>query len=165
MGSGISGSYQNTRGSMLVPASLDIIGDNNDLFKRHMSRRRDVDVGGYLDIVAHGTSRKVRLTDANGHHDIGHRELARLIKNREDYKRKGVRLLSCETGKGVDPIAQDLTNKLGVPVKAPTELFWGAPTGSHFVAEQLDIPGEPLPDYNKMGFFKTFYPGGNKNAR
>lgn len=162
MGSGISGLYKNTRGGRAVPASLDIIGDTNDNYKNYINLRKDVDVDGYLDVVAHGNSSSVRLTDVNGSHDIGHRELARLIKNRKDYKRIGVRLLSCETGMGADSIAQDLANKLGVPVKAPTKIFWANPDGTHFVSEKKMQPGPLEPDRRKLGIFKTFYPGGGK---
>ena len=162
LGSGISGLYKNTRGARAVPASLDIIGDEKDRYKNYISLRKDVDVDGYLDVVAHGSSSSVRLTDVNGNHDIGHRELARLIKNRRDYKRVGVRLLSCETGMGADSIAQHLADKLGVPVKAPTKLFWANPDGTHSVSEKKMKLGTPEPDKSKPGRFKTFYPGGGK---
>ena len=164
MGSGISGLYKNTRGLEAVPASLELIIGKKDVFKTYAKRRKDVDVDGYLDVIAHGTPKNITLTDVNGNHDIGHRELARLVKNRDDYKRIGIRLLSCSTGKGEESFAQHLANKLGVPVKAPTELLWVNEFGKHWVAKGKTVQGK-LVSTNKYGKFKTFYPGGNKNAR
>lgn len=117
---------------------------------------------GYLDVIAHGCSSFVRLCDVNGTHDINHRQLARLIKNRPDYQRRGVRLFSCETGKGNYPIAQKLADKLGVPVKAPSELCWADENGKYFVAKRIDLSGRSKPDLQKRGRFITFYPGGRR---
>ncbi|KQC39233.1 hypothetical protein [Frankia sp. ACN1ag] len=57
-----------------------------------------------------------------GSHDLDARQLAALIRKDEKWNGRPIRLMSCETGKGDDPIAQELADQLGVTVAAPTEL-------------------------------------------
>ncbi|MCL9761088.1 hypothetical protein [Frankia sp. AiPa1] len=54
-------------------------------------------------------------------------ELASLIRRDDNWKGQPVRLMSCETGQGDDPIAQKLADELGVTVTAPTELAFSDP--------------------------------------
>ncbi|MEU4271029.1 hypothetical protein [Streptomyces sp. NPDC026092] len=42
--------------------------------------------------------------------------------------------MSCETGQGDEPFAQELADNLGVPVTAPTELAWSDSQGNSWVA-------------------------------
>jgi hypothetical protein len=57
--------------------------------------------------------------------------------------------------------AQNLANKLGVVVEAPTKLVWAYSNGRYFVAaRRKDNP--QLPDINDRGKFIKFYPGGKK---
>jgi hypothetical protein len=67
-------------------------------------------------------------------------------------------LLSCLTGSDAGQFAQDLANKLGVPVKAPTDLLWAEPNGNYYVAGKKSVGGSERPDKSKLGKFKTFYP-------
>ena len=56
-------------------------------------------------------------------------------------KGQPIRMLSCDTGKGAGSFAQNLANKMGVPVEAPTELVWAYPNGQKFVAAGKYVPG------------------------
>ncbi|WP_221733461.1 hypothetical protein [Pseudomonas baetica] len=59
--------------------------------------------------------------------------------------------------------AQNLANKMGVPVKAPTNLVWANPNGMMVVAPRASSsPSSPLfnhPDMANQGTFKVFNPG------
>ena len=72
-----------------------------------------------------------------------------------------IRLLSCDTGSSNSGFAQNLANKLGVVVEAPTKLVWELQNGKYFVAARN--PNNPnRPDYKNQSKFVKFYPGGNK---
>lgn len=86
---------------------------------------------------------------------IDHRIAAKLIKKNGGYHGQEVRLLSCSTGKLDSGFAQNLANKLGVPVTAPTSILWARPSGTHYVA---DDDGTGRADRHRMGTFRTFYP-------
>ncbi|CAO5232631.1 hypothetical protein [Frankia sp. AgKG'84/4] len=57
-----------------------------------------------------------------GRRDLDARQLAALIRRDDNWQGRPIRLMSCETGQGDNPIAQDLADELGVTVTAPTEL-------------------------------------------
>ena len=90
------------------------------------------------------------------------RTAARLIKSKGEYKRgQPIRLLSCNTGASTSGFAQNLANKLGVVVEAPTKLVWAYPNGKYIVAARMKNNPQ-LPDLNNRGKFKKFYPGGKR---
>ena len=62
------------------------------------------------------------LTTIIGEKVADHRKLAALIEASEEFTEQNIRLLSCETGDISNGIAQNLANKLGVPVSAPTDV-------------------------------------------
>lgn len=94
---------------------------------------------------------------------VDHRVASKLIRNSPGYNGQGIRLLSCSTGGCDTGFAQNLANKLGVPVKAPTDLLWAYPNGKLVVAPRTSLnPNSPFfntPDLSKQGTFKTFTPG------
>ena len=160
MGSGISGLYKNTRGARIAAASLDLM-DNNDNFSRYIAHRKDVDVNGFYDVIVHGNPDNIFLLRNGKYEKANHRNLATILRHDPKYKHQSIRLFSCETGQKADGLAQQLANKLGVPVKAPTEIAWSFPSGFHGVAKRLKSdPGNP--DWNRRGKYVTFYPGGKK---
>ncbi len=95
---------------------------------------------------------------------VNHRVAARLIENSPGYQKgQPIRLLSCDTGKGAGSFAQNLANKTGVPVEAPTELVWAKPNGDKFVAAGKYVTGANgqrtlVPDMSKPGTFQVFEP-------
>jgi hypothetical protein len=60
---------------------------------------------------------------------MNHRSLATYIQKQADYGGSAVRLVSCKTGACEVGFAQNLANKLGVPVKAPTDNLHLFPSG------------------------------------
>jgi len=157
MGSGRSGLYSGTRGSQAVPGSADFMPPG-ELFSQYIRNRKDIDVNGYYDVVAHGTPGKI-LVEHNGVQiEVDHRVAARLLKNDSHYRGDAIRLLSCNTGKVTSGFAQNLANKLNRPVKAPTDYLWARPDGSYFVAAGKKVNGILVPDMSRRGRFKTYYP-------
>lgn len=67
-----------------------------------------------------------------------------------------IRLLSCSTGGVDDGFAQNLANKLGVDVLAPTDLLWVRPNGSFTIG--------PF-DLINSGQLKLYAPKGNIGYR
>lgn len=130
-------------------------------FFDYISRRKDVDVNGVLDVVAHGSPNSVQVSHNGKDIQINSRTLAKMIKRNPQYKRKGVRLLSCSTGSSPSGFAQNLANKLGVPVSAPNKLFWSDNHGNHLVAARSKT-NPRYPSKTDTGDFITFYPGGNR---
>ena len=157
MGSGISGRYSGTYGSHAFPGSIDYMTPG-DPFSNSIKNRKDIDVGGFHDVIAHGTAGTI-LVEHNGKQiEIDHRTLTRLLSYDKESSGKPIRLLSCNTGKVDSGFAQNLANKLNRPVKAPTEYLWARPNGTYFVAGGMKIGDVLVPDMSKPGKFKTYYP-------
>lgn len=130
-------------------------------FFDYISRRKDVDVNGVIDIVAHGTPNSIQISHNGIDVEINSRTLAKMIQKNPQYKKIGVRLLSCNTGSSTNGFAQNLANKLGVPVTAPNKLFWSDERGNHLVASRSKT-NPKRPSLTDVGEFITFYPGGNR---
>src|SRR5215472_6629587 len=103
---------------------------------------------GEYTVDLHGAPDRVMVGDAT--FDAG--QLSELVKADRGWNNQPVRLFSCETGRGDQPIAQDLANRLGVEVTAPTELVWSNHAGDYFVASgtwrtiggtKVMLPGPP----------------------
>jgi hypothetical protein len=92
---------------------------------------------------------------------VSHRQLARYMES-SGWKGQPVRLVACNTGNsdGGKPVAQDLANKLGVRVTAPTEKVWIYPDGKTVISNN-DPPKDDSPHVS-TGKWVDFYPGGNK---
>ncbi len=130
------------------------------------AKRSDIDANGYLDILAHGNASSIRLEINGKELKINWRELAKIIKKNPQFRNKGIRLLSCNTGSAPDGFAQNLANKLGIPVKAPNNLLWAYSNGVLIVAPRAssdrNSPNYKRPHPTIRGCFVTYYPGGNK---
>lgn len=158
MGSGKSKLYSNTYGATAFPGSTDYM-DPNDNFSKFIKNRKDIDVNGFYDVIAHGSPINIEINHNGKAITINHRVAAKLLKTDKNYKGQGIRLLSCSTGKIDNGFAQNLANKLKVPVMAPTDILWAKPNGSHYVASAVNINGILVEDKTKnRGKFKTFYP-------
>ena len=162
MGTGFHGGFGATRGYFEgLPAAGEIVFASGDLaFINNISRRSDIDANGLYDVVGHGTPYKIKFGDGDNDYYTP-RELARILRHRKDYKRTGIRLLSCNTGLLPDGFAQHLANKLNVIVWAPNNIVWAYPSGRHFVAPRSKY-NPKNPDSRIRGEFIPFYPGGKK---
>lgn len=82
-----------------------------------------------------------------------------LASDKSDGDGEPIRLMSCETGQGEEPFAQELADKLGVPVTAPTELAWSDADGNSWVASgYLDEYGDMHSTSPPDGEWITFEP-------
>ncbi|MEV0543107.1 hypothetical protein [Nocardia salmonicida] len=119
-----------------------------------------------FDVGIHGAPKYVGLQVRDGQADLpknwrnfSHREVSRILQGHGWVPGQPIRLLSCRTGMNPDGFAQNLSNRLGVAVYAPTEILWIYPNGRIAVA--------PYGKNGKMhptirGTFQWFYPSGPK---
>ena len=159
MGSGISGLYAGTHGSPVFLGSVDYMR-SNDLFSLNIKKRKDVDPGDYLDIIAHGNPKTITIK----HHDktatISHNAFARYLLAKGDLTKKKIRLLSCNTGAIPHGFAQGLADRLNIEVLAPKGYVAVNIQGNYGVFKGRKEQGK-LVLYEKTDF-ETFYPGGGK---
>ena len=162
MGTGFHGGFGATKGYFEGnPAAGEIVFASADYdYINNIANRKDVDPDGLYDVVGHGTPYKIKFGDGDNDYYTP-RELARILKHRKDYKKNGIRLLSCNTGSLPDGFAQHLANKLNVTVWAPNYLVWAYPSGRHIVAPRSQY-NQKYPDSKIRGGFIPFYPGGKK---
>lgn len=115
-------------------------------------------------VAGHGNPGNMEDWRAGKYTPLFPEDLARIIENDKNWDGKPITLGSRNTGnswpsgfgrrKNWMPFAQDLANRLGVPVTAPLEFSWfSAHTGMRGAAG----PGRP-PDPGSIGRWKTFYP-------
>lgn len=129
--------------------------DSKDRFAIFIRHRSDIDAGGAFDVVAHGSPMLIEVMHNGSSVLVNHRVAARLIRNSKDCYRQSIRLLSCCTGALDEGFAQNLANKMGVPVIAPSSILWAWSSGKYLIA---DDDGTGKPDPFKKGSFRTFYP-------
>jgi hypothetical protein len=132
--------------------------ESSDTTMRLAAERLNPFEGEYT-VDMHGSPDGVQFAESS----FDSREVAELIRADPHWDNDPVRLMSCETGQGDQPIAQSLANELGVPVTAPTELVWSGSGGEATVApavwRQVDgiwvqVPGDTPAD----GGWRTFWP-------
>jgi hypothetical protein len=122
-------------------------GTAGDAFLTNASRATQP--AGMMDVAVHGSPVAAEM----GTQTVNHRVLANLISRNSEFTGQPIRLLSCKTGCLSNGFAQNLSNKLGVPVHAPDDLIWAFPNG------RLTIG--PTQGAN-TGSFVPFVPGGNR---
>ena len=80
--------------------------------------------------MIHGTPDKVAIFHNEKWEYLDQRRLTTLLKHDKDFNKiKAIRLISCSTGSDTSGFAQNLANKLGVKVKAPSDTLWIFPGG------------------------------------
>lgn len=158
MGAGIHGGFGYTKGYLDAIAGNAIYKSGDKLYFNYISKRKDIDVNGQFDFIAHGTHKNIKIEHNGKDISINSRIVAKLIKNRKDYKKgQPIRLLSCNTGSGKNSFAQNLANKLGVTVYAPTKMIWAWPNGNYGVYGSIKNKIDK-PNLNDIGYIKAFHP-------
>lgn len=111
---------------------------------------------GYYTVDLHGSPDGFFYEDER----LDAEELSRLIRADERWDHQPVRLFSCETGQGDDPIAQVVSDELDVTVLAPTELAWAYPSGEIFTTSSsgIDDFGNPIETVPYDGHWREFNP-------
>ena len=157
MGAGYHGGFGKTNGAKrrLAIANISFMPQKEE-FGQYIAKRKDIDADGFFDVIAHGDSHNIEIETGGKVYKIQHRTAAKILSKNTAYKKgQPIRLLSCNTGKVDDGFAQNLANKLNVPVKAPTKYAFAYEDGKHFVAGSKDGKN---PDYTDRGTYRTFYP-------
>lgn len=129
MGAGIHGGFGSTAGLKAVAASPVYVGKGtgDNLAKAAKYIKPEA---GFTDVVIHGTSDTVAIMHNGALREMDHRRLSNLLRHDSEYKHRGaIRLISCRTGEKTAGFAQNLANKLGVKVKAPSNTLWILPGG------------------------------------
>lgn len=157
MSKGYSGLFNGTKGSRVAFGSTDYMKPT-DNFSKFIKKRKDIDTNGFYDIIAHGNAISIEIQHNGQTITIDHRVAARLFKQDKQYKGQAIRLLSCSTGKLDTGFAQNLANKLNVPVQAPTDILWARSSGRYYVTAGKTVNGNLVEDFSTPGTFKTFYP-------
>lgn len=103
-----------------VPADLHLLGAGDQL-------RPFVDAvvpkEGWFDMIIHGHPQGFGVLHNGNMELLTHRDLATFMK-KNGWDGDPVRLMSCKTGMCPDGAAQNLANKLGVEVMAPSHTLW-----------------------------------------
>ncbi len=86
--------------------------------------RHDHDPDGQFDVVAHGTPDHMYITHGEQPRLAGPNRVARSIRQEPDWQGRPLRLVSCNTGAKPDGFAQQLADRLQVPVTAPNKAVW-----------------------------------------
>jgi len=160
MGSGISGLYIGTHGSPFSIGALDYMA-SDDAFSIDIQKRKDVDPGEYIDIVAHGNSKSIIVQHNGSPVTLSHNSFARLLTEKGAITKKKIRLLSCNTGSIPRGFAQGLADRLNMEVLAP-QGYVAVDKRGNYAAYKGRYENKTLVLYQKVGF-ETFYPKGGKN--
>ena len=129
MGAGFHGGFGNTYGAQPVSVSPVYVGkgEGEELARAAKSIKADPE---QTDVVIHGTSNSVAIMHNGKWVHLDQRRLSTLLKHDKEFrKNKAIRLISCSTGSDTAGFAQNLANKLGVKVKAPSDTLWVFPDG------------------------------------
>jgi len=119
----------------------------------HGSANAVVSGPGEYTVGAHGNPSLVE--DYNGN-PMTPKQLADMIKKDPNSSGKTVKLMSCNTGKGTNPFAQDLAKHLNQPVEAPDNYVWYYPSGRTEVAPGVGGNTANGPDLNNRGSYSAF---------
>lgn len=113
---------------------------------------------GEYALVIHGNPGAVGVAE----HELDALGLAELVRSDPEWGGRPVRLVSCATGRGENPIAAQLADELGVEVRAPDDSVWIGHDGSVVVAppKVVVIGGREykVPDTGNSGTWRVFAP-------
>ena len=99
--------------------------------------------GGFFNVVTHADENFAAVLRNGEWLSLSHRVLARFIQGAAGYTGQPVRLIACSSGACATGLAQNLANKLGVPVLAPTADAFVSQTGAFWTSGEwrLFTPG------------------------
>ena len=137
-------------GGGAVPGTSKLIGKGEgEVFGKYASKASPID--GYTDVIIHGAPpNKVGVLHNGEWIYLDQRSLANFLRQDAGYTGGPIRLLSCGTGSSPTGFAQNLANKIGVEVMAPSDTIWAFPSGKLTIG----------PDsFTNTGQWNTFLPG------
>ena len=150
MGTGYHGGFGNTNGSKQHTAFAMAPTFATDTRLVNAAKILKAEPG-YTDIIVHGSPTTFSATILhNGKWvDVDQRRLAKMFKKDKEYAKGPVRLVSCYLGSKNSAFAQNLANKLGVEVLAPSDKLYILANGKTSIG--------PIP-YKNTGSWLHFYP-------
>lgn len=156
MGAGYHGGFGKTKGSIRKLNAISVSsvfvgkgeGENLKTASKWIKEEK-----GFTDVIVHGAPDSVAIMIKGEWKNFNQRQLAKMLKKDSGYSKGAIRLVSCSTGQNESGFAQNLANKMGVPVKAPTDTLWILPNGKMVVGKS---------PFSNTGAWKIYYPGGNK---
>lgn len=155
MGGGYHGGFGSTKGSKRNIITLDstLTGNLRKGKELAAAAKRVKKDEGFTDVAVHGAPDHIEVFRLINGREVGvkltHRNLAKYLKSDDGYSGGKIRLLSCNTGKNTGTFAQDLANKMGVAVKAPSDTLHIWPNG------KIVIGPDP---YTNSGKWNLYYP-------
>lgn len=140
----------------IVDGSFAMVGEEEGKLFGVYASRAEKD-GEYVDVIVHTSSdgQSFAVYQDGGWINISHRQLANWLESKGYKNDAPIRLISCGAGGSNTSLAQNLANKLGVTVKAPSDTIW--------VDENGNLTIGPTADSN-TGTWNVFEPGNNPNA-
>lgn len=162
MGAGYHGGFGATAGSkrnIIVTADSSLTGNTIKGKLLAAVAKKVKKEEGFTDVAVHGAPDHVaffRIVDKEEYRIVlSHRDLARFLKSDSGYTGGNIRLLSCKTGSKTGAFAQNLANKLGVAVKAPSDTLHIWPTGQMVIGPNA---------FTNSGEWITYYPQKRKKV-
>ena len=132
MGAGFHGGFGSTVGGKAYgtayPGTVKLVKSGpGEKFGKYAEKAKPKQ--GYTDIIIHGNPQTdlVSIYHNGKWVDIDQRRLANYIRRDSGYKSGPIRLISCSAGS--KEFAQNLANKMGVKVIAPSDTVWAHPDG------------------------------------
>lgn len=156
MGAGYHGGFGSTAGShktSIITADSYLVGSGHGSALKEAAKKVKKEPG-FTDVAVHGSPDNITVfrKNANGSEEaitLDQRRLAKFLKADKGYTNGKIRLLSCKTGDDKGAFAQNLANKMGVVVRAPSDTLHIWPNGKMIIG--------PDP-YTNSGKWIDYYP-------
>ena len=128
-----------------IKLGKNFFGKQDPLYIEAFSIEEEI---GYEDIYAHGSPTSIQINNNGVVKDYNAKEFAEYLKD-NNYSGNDIRLASCETGKGDNSFAQQLSEILNIQVKAPdSDVYYIPDEGTLFV-------GSPYKNVGNWRIFKN----------
>ncbi len=152
MGGGYHGGFGSTSGSARVITADSTLVGNGRGFELKEAAKRVKKIEGFTDVAVHGSPDSISvMINRNGKEReivLDHRRLAKFLKKDKGYSKGNIRLLSCSTGSETGTFAQNLANKLGVTVRAPSDTLFIFPSGKMVIGPDMQTNSGRWIDYH-----------------
>lgn len=133
MGAGFHGGFGDTHGAVVAAIADSTLVGNGRGFQLKDAAKRVPHEEGFTDVAVHGAPHHIAVYVNKDGIDreviLNHRSLASFLRKDSGYKGGNIRLLSCSTGSPMGTFAQNLANKMGVTVRAPSDKLFIFPNG------------------------------------
>ncbi|MHB8717494.1 MAG: ADP-ribosyltransferase [Candidatus Dormibacteria bacterium] len=148
-----------------TPTGIAFVDATNAEQAAHLSEAQQLPKTAEYVMAGHGSPYAMVIGDAGGNLQVSPRQMAGFLSDARSGWIEGqpIRLASCHTGLMPDGFGQQLSNELGVPVRAPDGLLYTPPGGDPFVVKPVQVidpdSGQIVTVYRRGGW-NSFLPGG-----